>query len=354
MIEARFQLQRGSFTLDVEFLLPAQGIIALFGPSGCGKTTLLRAISGLESCPGGYFKLGTTLWQNGKFTLPAHQRSLGYVFQEHSLFPHLSIKKNLEYGLKRIPLQQQRITLEYAVDLLDIKPLLFRKPHSLSGGERQKVAIARALLTSPQLLLMDEPFNAIDIGSKQELLTFLEELHKQLEIPIIYVSHSPTEITRLADYLILMEKGRVLATGAIEELLLRSDLPLAQRREAEAIIKGTVIKQDEKYHLTYLKFAGGQFCVSKKELAIGQAIRIRVLAKDVSISLKPQTELSILNILPATVVEISEFSLSQVQLRLDLGGTCILSRITKKSASILSIKEGKKVYAQVKGVALLS
>lgn len=353
MIKARFNIKRSDFNLDVSFHIPSFGVTALFGPSGCGKTTLLRAIAGLERCPGSYLKIGDKLWQKDDFFIPVHKRSIGYVFQETSLFPHLSIRKNLEYGFKRTPGEQRRITFQQAVNLLGIKALLERKPHNLSGGERQKVAIARALLTSPRLLLMDEPFNAIDAKSKGEILPFLERLHEQLEIPMIYVSHSPDEVARLADHLILMESGKILATGPIEETLIRSDLPLARGNEAAAIVQGKVAGHDEEFQLTYIDFSGGQFCVSKKEVTTGESVRMRVLAKDVSISLKHQERVSILNILPAEVIEVSDLNPSQVLVRLDLGGTFILSKITKKSAITLSIQPGKKVYAQIKGVALL-
>ncbi len=353
MIKARFNIIRDDFVLDVSFHIPAKGITALFGPSGCGKTTLLRAIAGLEKCPASYLKIGDKLWQKDEFYVPIHQRSLGYVFQETSLFPHLSIQQNLEYGFKRTPPEQRKISFQQAVDLLDIGNLLQRTPNNLSGGERQKVAIARALLTSPRLLLLDEPFNALDVKSKEEILPFLERLQKQLEIPMIYVSHSPTEVARLADHLILMDGGKILATGPTEDLLIRPDLPLAQRNEAESIIPGTVNRHDDKYQLTYIDFSGGQFCVSKKEINRGETVRIRIMAKDVSISLKHQKDVSILNILPAKVVHISELNPSQLLLQLDLGGSVILAKITRKSAVTLNIETGSHVFAQIKGVALL-
>jgi molybdate transport system ATP-binding protein len=353
-IEARFYLQRDEFILDASMTVPRQGITAIFGPSGCGKTTLLRAIAGLEDCERGYFSLGENVWQDDRFNLPAHRRSLGYVFQETNLFPHLTVRANLEYGYKRLPVSARRLAYEQVVSLLGIEPLLPRRTHNLSGGERQRVAIARALLTSPSLLLMDEPLAALDMNSKAEIYPFLEQLHRDLAIPILYVSHSPDEVARLADYLALMESGRIRATGPIAEMLTRSDLPLAHGSEAESIIEAKVVGHDAAYHLTYLEFAGGKFTVPRKELAEGQVVRLRVLARDVSLTLAQQTNTSILNIFPARVEELLEENPAQMTVRLDAAGISILSRITRKSAQALELAPGKQVYAQVKTVALLA
>lgn len=353
-IEARFYLQRDEFILDASMTVPRQGITAIFGPSGCGKTTLLRAIAGLEDCERGYFSLGENVWQDDRFNLPAHRRSLGYVFQETNLFPHLTVRANLEYGYKRLPVSARRLAYEQVVSLLGIEPLLPRRTHNLSGGERQRVAIARALLTSPSLLLMDEPLAALDMNSKAEIYPFLEQLHRDLAIPILYVSHSPDEVARLADYLALMESGRIRATGPIAEMLTRSDLPLAHGSEAESIIEAKVVGHDAAYHLTYLEFAGGKFTVPRKELAEGQVVRLRVLARDVSLTLAQQTNTSILNIFPARVEELLEENPAQMTVRLDAAGVSILSRITRKSAQALELAPGKQVYAQVKTVALLA
>jgi len=353
-IEARFYLQRDKFILDASMTVPRQGITAIFGPSGCGKTTLLRAIAGLEDCEQGYFSLGEDVWQDNQFCLPAHRRSVGYVFQEANLFPHLSVRANLEYGYRRLPVSARRLEFEQVVNLLRIELLLPRRAHSLSGGERQRVAIARALLTSPRLLLMDEPLAALDMNSKAEIYPFLEQLHRELAIPILYVSHSPDEVARLADYLALMESGRIRATGPIAEMLTRSDLPLAHGSEAESIIEAKVVGHDESYHLTLLEFAAGQFTVPRKELAEGQLVRLRILARDVSLTLAQQTNTSILNIFPARVEELIEENPAQMTVRLDAAGVSILSRITRKSAETLDLVPGKQVYVQVKTVALLA
>ena len=353
-IEARFFLMHDEFTLDVEMRVPAQGITAISGPSGSGKTTLLRAFAGLEYCRDGYLALGDVIWQDTKRFVPTHQRPLGYVFQEANLFPHLSVQRNLEYGYKRLAENERQLALDQVVDLLGISTLLSRQPDSLSGGERQRVAIARALLTSPRLLLMDEPLAALDIKSKSEIYPFLDRLNRELAIPILYVSHSPDEVARLADQLVLMDKGKVLASGAIATMLTRLDLPLAHSTDAESIIEAKVISFDEAFHLTYLQFAGGQFTISGNDLEIGQSVRLRILARDVSLTLERQTDTSILNIFPVTVEELMEENPAQLTVRLNAQGATILSRITRKSATALDLEVGKEVYAQVKSVALLS
>ncbi|RLJ18254.1 molybdenum ABC transporter ATP-binding protein [bacterium endosymbiont of Escarpia laminata] len=352
-IEARFLIERGDFTLDADFIVPAQGISAIFGASGCGKTTLLRAIAGLEQPSRGYLKIAGEVWQDGDRFLPPHQRPLGYVFQEASLFPHLSVRGNLEYGYKRLPPEARRVDFDRAVTLLGIGPLLVRRPEGLSGGERQRVAIARALLTSPRLLLMDEPLAALDRQSKTEILPFLERLHEELSIPVLYVSHASDEVARLADQLVLLEQGRVRASGPIGEMLTRVDLPLAHGDEAEAIVEARVAEHDETFHLTHLEFPGGRFTVAKKDLPLGQPVRLRLLARDVSLSLERHEGTSILNIFPAKIETLVDENPAQLMVRLDAGGVPILSRITRKSATILALEPGKSVYVQVKTVALL-
>ena len=353
-IEARFRIERGGFLLDVDVTVPARGVTALFGPSGCGKTTLLRAMAGLERDPLGYCRVGDELWQDGSRFLPTHRRPLGFVFQEASLFPHLSVRSNLEYGFKRLPEKGRRVTLAEAVELLGVERLLERRTHGLSGGERQRIAIARALVTSPRLLLMDEPLAALDRVSKREILPYLERLHDELAMPVFYVSHAPDEVARLADHLVLLDAGRIRAAGPIGELLTRLDLAREQGAEAEAVIEAKVAGHDGTYHLSYLDFTGGRFLVVRNRLPIGHRARLRVLARDVSLTLKAQTGTSILNIFPATVDDLVEDGPAQVLVRLRLANTPLLARITRKSASTLELVPGKQVYAQVKAVALVN
>ncbi|WIO73726.1 molybdenum ABC transporter ATP-binding protein [Porticoccaceae bacterium LTM1] len=353
-IRASFKIVRESFSLDVDFEAPAKGVTAILGASGCGKTTLLRAIAGLEYDPDGYCLIGDLAWQQAKQSLPTHQRELGYVFQEASLFSHLSVEGNLKYGFRRIADQQRRVAFDEAVSLLGLEKLLSRRPDNLSGGERQRVAIARALLTSPRLLLMDEPLTGLDSRSKAEILPYLEKLHRKLEIPVLYVSHSQDEVARLADHLVLMEQGRVIASGPVAEMLARTDLPLAQQDDAETIIETTVSDLDDHYHLIHLQFAGGLFTVPGSGLSVGQPVRVRVMARDVSLSLQPPVDSSILNCLAAEVIDLTPVSAAQVVIRLNAGGVEMLARITRKSAEQLNIQPGSNLYALVKSIALLS
>ncbi len=353
-IDARFQLQKGEFSLDVDLRLPAEGVTSLLGPSGCGKTTLLRAIAGLEKCRNGFLKVGNEIWQDRDQFVPPHSRPLGYVFQESSLFDHLNVRDNVAYGAKRAAAKQQKFSMDSAVELTGIGHLLARKPATLSGGERQRVAIARALAVSPGILLMDEPLASLDHAARQEILPTLESLHDELDIPVIYVSHSPDEVARLADHLVLLEAGRVKATGAIAEMLTRFDLPLAHGDDAEALIEAVVAAHDDEYELTYLDFAGGRFTVARKALDVGRSVRLRIVARDVSLTLQHQSDTSILNIFPALIDEITPLGKTQLTVRLLAGGVPLLSRITRKSAALLDLKPGKSVYAQAKSVALLS
>ncbi|MCA9782931.1 MAG: molybdenum ABC transporter ATP-binding protein [Candidatus Cloacimonetes bacterium] len=353
-LQARFQLTRGDFTLDVQLSLPAQGVTALFGPSGSGKTTLLRCLAGLERVPGGRMQLGDRVWQQDGLFLPPHRRELGYVFQEASLFPHLSVRDNLEYGLKRVPAAERRVGLERAIELFRLEPLLERRPVGLSGGERQRVAIARALTASPRLLLMDEPLASLDHEHRREILPFLESLHRELEIPLVYVSHSPEEVTRLADRLVLLSAGRVLATGPIGEMLVRLDLPLGENEQAESLVRAVVRERDAAHELCRLEFAGGALWVPDHALATGQEVRVRIRAADVSLTLSHARDTSILNILPARVEELGEPHGARRMVRLSVGGTPLLALLTRRSCEQLGLAPGLAVFAQVKSAVLLS
>jgi molybdate transport system ATP-binding protein len=345
---------REDFVLDAELAVPDRGVSAILGPSGCGKTTLLRAIAGLEQTRDGYLEVGDEIWQDGKRNLPTHQRPLGYVFQEASLFPHLTVRRNLEYGFKRVPSAERRVDFDEAVRLLGLDPFLERDPESLSRGERQRVAMARALLTSPRLLLMDEPLAALDRAAKSGIFPYLERLHRELEIPVLYVTHSQDEAARLADYLVLMEAGQVRAVGPLAEILTRVDLPLAHRDEALSVVETTVTGHDEHYSLARLTFAGGDFLVGRRPLVAGRPVRLQILARDVSLTLERQVGTSILNIFAAEVRTISDESAAQVTVGLDVSGVPILSRITRRSAEALELAPDKRVFAQIKSVALLN
>lgn len=356
-IEAQFHVRRGEFELNTEFSAPAHGVTALFGESGSGKTTLLRAVAGLEKNPGGYLRVGASVWQDEHDFVAVHRRAVGYVFQESSLFVHLSVRGNLEFGLKRAQRangEGEKPGFSEVVDLLGVHSLLRRTVDQLSGGERQRVAIARALLRNPRLLLMDEPLTGLDLRARHEILPYIEQLHAELSIPILYVSHSPDEVARLADHLVLLEAGRVVAAGPIGEMLTRLDLPLAHGDQAEALIEAVVSAQDDEFGLMFLDFPGGRFSVPKKDLEIGRVVRLRILARDVSLTLERQSNTSILNIFPATVAAISEENEAQNLIQLDAGGVSVLSRITRKSTKVLGLEPGQRVYAQAKSIALLA
>ena len=353
-IEARFRDHREGFSLDIDLCLPDRGITALFGPSGCGKTTLLRAIAGLEPGIRGRLKVAGQIWQDETLFLPAHKRPLGYVFQQPGLFPHLDVRRNLEYGMKRLPAVKRKVSIDDAVSLLGIFRLLDRRPDQLSGGEQQRVAIARALAVSPGILLMDEPLSALDEARRQEILPWLESLHDELDIPVLYVSHSRDEVARLADHLVLIEEGHARASGPIGELLTRLDLPLSRGGGAEALIEARVAGHDRDYGLTWLDFPGGRFSVVHSALEMGSPVRLRLLARDVSLTLEPQAGTSILNIFPATVDDLASDGDARVTVRLLAGGVPLLAQITRKSADLLQLASGKRVYAQAKSVAVLS
>lgn len=354
-IQAHFKLQQGSFALDAAFSAPAVGVTALFGSSGSGKTTLLRCIAGLERATGTLHVSGDT-WQDETTFLPVHKRPLGYVFQEASLFSHLSVRANLEYGLKRIPRPERKVPLEQVVEWLGLGRLIERgDPARLSGGERQRVAIGRALLTSPRILLMDEPLSALDTNSKQEILPYLERLHRDLEIPVLYVSHAMDEVARLADHLVLLDQGRVMASGALGETLARLDLPTAHFDDAGAVIEAAVAEHDETYHLTRLDFSGGSLWVGQVQQPFGNKVRARVLARDVSIATQQPHGSSITNILHARIAEIRDEGPDKVIVRLTVGEShVLLSRITRRSRDLLKLTAGMDVFAQVKSVALMA
>jgi molybdate transport system ATP-binding protein len=355
-LRVRLRLDRGAFLLDVDLHLPQRGISALFGQSGSGKTTILRAIAGLERAPGGYVALGGEVWQDdtrGLF-VPVHKRALGYVFQEASLFPHLSVRANLEFGRKRVPAHERRFALEPVTELLGIGALLERRPDGLSGGERQRVAIARALLASPRLLLMDEPLAALDLRRKLEILPYLERMHEELAIPIVYVSHAPDEIARLADHLVLLDDGKAVASGPLTETLARVDLPPSFADDAGVVLDTTLAGHEEDA-LSRLEFAGGALFVGRRREAIGTHVRCRIHARDVSLALDRPQGTSIVNRLPAVVTAVAATDTpGHVLVQLRMGPAPLLARITARSRRELGIEPGLHLWAQIKGVALLN
>lgn len=358
-IQVRLQMEYPAFSVDVDLRLPGRGVTALYGHSGSGKTTCLRCIAGLEKPRQGLIQINDEVWQDtakGLF-VPPHKRALGYVFQEASLFPHLSVRGNLEFGLRRIAADQRHVDLNHATQLLGIEHLLERRPDKLSGGERQRVGIARALLTSPRLLLLDEPLAALDAKRKSEILPYLERLHDELEIPMLYVSHSQDEVARLADHLVLMNDGKALASGPIGETLARLDLPIAMGDDAGVVIEGSVVAYDTEYQLlsVALPHSDLRMRLAHTPLPSGKALRFKVQARDVSLNLHPDDQSSILNRLPVTVIsEIPADNTAHVLVRLDAAGTPLLARITRYSRDQLRLVPGQQLWAQIKSVAVLA
>lgn len=354
-IEVAFRLaQPGGFQLDVAFDSPGRGVTALFGHSGSGKTTVLRCVAGLQRASG-RCRINDETWQDDANWLPSHRRPIGYVFQEASLFPHLNVLKNLRFGYRRIATATRRITLDDVVDLLGIGPLLNRPVQRLSGGERQRIAIARALLTSPRMLLMDEPLSALDRQAKDAILPYFERLHNELDMPVLYVSHDPDEVARLADRMVLLEAGRVRASGPIDGLLTSLKLPLSGFDNASAILDGSVSAHDDSFGLTAINCGGHRFLVPRADLAAGRRVRLQIHARDVSLALNVHHDSSISNIVPAVVVDTRDEDRAQmlVQLRLQ-DGQKLLARITRRSGVALGVREGVLLYAQIKGIALVN
>ncbi len=354
-MKARFKLSLGSFSLDAAFEAPPCGITGVLGPSGSGKTTLLRCVGGLERQVSGRFQIGERIWLDSErgVCVPAHRRSVGFVFQHANLFPHLSVRANLLYGSRRVPQRHRRFELETVVQWLGLSNLLDRRPFRLSGGEQQRVAIGRALLRSPELLLLDEPLTSLDQRARRAILPYLERLHADLEIPVLYVSHSMSEIARLADQVIWLDSGRIRETGSPQEVLSRHDLAEATHDDPRSVIETTVSAHDRQYHLSELASPLGPLFIGGLEHAIGEPVRVQIHASDVSIALDAETRHSILNVFRLDIVELREFGPGQMLVYLSLGqenDPILVARITRKSAHRLELEPGKTIWARVKAV----
>ena len=378
-IDAHFTHCYDDFVLDVDLALPAKGVTVLYGQSGSGKTTLLRCLAGLVHAPGGVLSVDGGQWQGDEVFVPTHKRPIGYVFQEPSLFEHLTVEGNLSYAQKRVDLAGSSgsvLSSKEVIELLGIENLMQRKPNQLSGGEKQRVAIARALFSQPELLLMDEPLASLDTQRKREILPYLEKLRLELKIPIVYVTHSIDELSRLADWVVVLDQGRVVANGSLADVLTALDSPM-QLDYAGVVLETTILSREAQWDLMRVSFIGGELLLADNGRADGETLRVRVDARDVSLTLSQHTDTSILNALPATVIEISAcLSQDAVLVKLSLGhqstaaldeskamdeqskasrdsNEMLLSRITRRSAEHLALAVGSQVWAQIKSVAVL-
>ncbi len=336
----------GDFRLKVRFTAEG-GLTALFGRSGAGKTSLVNLLAGLERPEQGRISVdGHVLFDaDAGIDVPPERRRLGYVFQEGRLFPHMSVRGNLAYG-------RRGRDFEHVVDLLDLRRLLDRRPGTLSGGEKQRVAIGRALLAGPRLLLMDEPLASVDAARKDEILSYIERLRDEVKLPIVYVSHVMDDIIRLADTMVILSDGEVVAAGAVEDLMSRLDLrPHTGRYEAGAVLTVTVAERDAAFGLTELAFGGNRLVVPRLDLPEGMSLRVRIRARDVSLCLTPPGDISVLNIFQGRILEIEAGAGPMADVRLDIGAP-LIARVTRRSVHEMTLEPGKTVLALIKAVAV--
>lgn len=353
------RLQHAGFTLQATQSLPLQGVTVLWGASGSGKTTLLRCLAGLERAQG-RVQLGNALWQDdaqGVF-VPVWQRRLGMVFQDHALFDHLDVHGNLMYGLRRLPTTEQsaaKVALDEAIGVLGIDHLLARGVQALSGGERQRVAMARALAVRPQVLLLDEPLAALDAARKAEVLPWLEQLRSHSRVPILYITHAADEVTRLADHLVVLQEGKVQASGPIQDVLASVEAPVSLGDDVGALVDATVVHRDMQWSLAQVDMQGTTLSVPDRGLVEGTRLRLRILARDVSITLERAQGTSIQNHVPCVVQALAPDS-SDHQMLVQLGHSeaLLVARVTRRAVDMLQLREGMAVWAQIKAVSVLS
>lgn len=357
----QLSLPRADFTLEVNLQLPPRGITVLFGASGSGKTSMLRCVAGLERAHSATVRVAGETWQNDsqRVFLPTYQRALGYVFQEASLLEHLDVQGNLQYGMKRTGARLRggaaSQTLDTAIALLGIEHLLQRRPADLSGGERQRVAIARALATDPRILLLDEPMASLDLARRHEILPWLEKLRDELSIPMLYVTHSPDELARLANHLVVLEKGRVKAAGPVQDVMGSLHTSLVVGDDAGVLLQGTVAERSTQWQLARVAFDGGELWLRDSGAAIGAPVRLRVYARDVSLALQAPPDTTIQNLLSCVIEGFApDTHPSQVMVRLRCNHVVLLARITRRAQHELALHEGTRVWALVKSAALVT
>jgi molybdate transport system ATP-binding protein len=354
MIEIRITRGLSNFTLEAAFS-SASGITALFGRSGSGKTSVVNAIAGLLTPDSGSITVnGECLFDRARnIDLAVPRRRVGYVFQDGRLFPHLTVAANLRYGLELAPAGERHVEFDKVVGLLGLEALLGRRPANLSGGEKQRVAIGRALLMSPRLLLMDEPLAALDQARKREVLRYITRLHREISVPIVYVSHAVEEVVQLAETVVLMSGGRVVACGPVGQVMGRTDLR-AQGVDFEGgtVIDAQVVARDDAYDLSTLQFAGGALRAPGIAAAVGEAVRLRIRARDIAIALAAPSDISVLNVLRGTVVDVQRGDDARAVVRVKIGDAVLTSRITRYSADRLKLAPGLAVCALIKAVSL--
>ena len=355
-VELRYELKRADYLLDVDLKFPMHGITGIFGESGSGKTTLLRCIAGLETPKTGRLAIDGEVWQDTaqNISRAIHQRRIGYVFQEPRLFRNLNVQGNLDYASRRAQNHNAGNGVEFdqIVELLGLTHLLQRAPGELSGGEAQRVSIARAVLRAPRLVLMDEPLAALDRARKDEILPFLDRLHTELSLPILYVSHSIEEVCRLCDHLVVIDRGQILADGEIQSVLVNLELPLLAGEEAGSVIEGSIETYDTEYDLTRVRFSAGTLLVPGRFGAENTPLRLRIRAGDVSLCRSRPNDSSILNIIAVTVDDIQSGHGPYALVRLRAGDDLLVARLTRRSADQLGLKPEDRLLAQIKSVAV--
>jgi molybdate transport system ATP-binding protein len=349
--------KRDGFTLQAEFEAPTPGIVALFGRSGCGKTTLVNIISGLLAADEARIQLDDVVLADTRagISVPVERRRIGYVFQDARLFPHFSVLGNLRYGLKRssgAPLPRQPIAFDDVVSLLGLAPLLARRPHQLSGGERQRVGLGRALLSQPQLLLLDEPLASLDVARREEVLPYLQALRDQLNMPMVYVSHQFEEVLQLATHVVLMEAGRVVAQGTLSEVSLCPELrTIVGPDSVGSVLDGVVSRTDPARAMADLQLGNSTLQISLRDVAVGAPVRVQLLARDIILATEKPHGLSVRNTLQGVISEMSPDEDEAVLVKVDVGGATVLARITSDAASALNLSPGTAVWVLVKAVS---
>jgi len=345
----------GAFDLDVAFTSPA-GATALFGPSGAGKTSVANTIAGILAPDEGHVRLdGVTLHDSARgVDVPVHERGVGYVFQDSRLFPHLTVMRNLRFGLERASGRPQVAAFDPVVDLLALRPLLDRKPRGLSGGERQRVALGRALLGQPRLLILDEPLASLDAGHRAEILPYLTRLRDAYAVPMVYVSHTIDEVVRLATHVVLIAQGQVVATGPVHEIFSRADLRMhtGRRFEASSIVDATIVAHRPAWNLTDVTLGASTLSVPAVDAPPGTRLRLRIRAREVALAHSEPVDSSIGGRLRGTIAEIVERDGPYAEVLVDVGGASVWALVTRHSVERLKLAVGQPTWCLIKTVAL--